>query len=206
MQVLRWKQYSIGVLASFFFERLWPVRTVDSKVFFYNISWFRFLEGLHNFNVAIIPCLWKIFLDLQAQTLLISGTRKGEGRNVEDVMDGPVLLLLRSEIFFLFFLSIFWQLPKGSWGPWEEDQAMPHQCTSLFAYAVCCPRVPSTSLLIAIQDESLCRHLSHCVPQSLWSEKDFWELYMLIYILKGPKCISVHWLVYNLLIVVEEYP
>lgn len=26
---------------------------------------------------------------------------------------------------------------------------------------------------------------------------------MLIYILKGPKCISVHWLVYNLLIVVS---
>lgn len=125
-------------LQVFFFERLWPVRTVDFKAFFYNIFWFKFLEELHHFNVAIIPCRWKIFLDFQAQTLLISGTRKGEGRNVEDVMDGPVLLLLKSEIFFLFLLSIFRQLPKGSWGPWEEDQAMPHPCTSLFAHIKCC--------------------------------------------------------------------
>ena len=62
------------------------VITVGFKTMFYSIYLFRFLDGLHHFNVAIVPYLGKIFLGTQAQTLLISGTGEGKGRNIGDVM------------------------------------------------------------------------------------------------------------------------
>lgn len=81
--------------------------TVGFKAFFYSIYLFSSLEGLHRFNVAIILCLLKIFLGPQAQKLLISETRKGEGRNIEDEIDSPLLLFSRSEILFCLLFSPF---------------------------------------------------------------------------------------------------
>lgn len=70
-----------------------------------NDCWFQnfllqHLEGLYHFIMTIVPCLCKIFLGPQAQTLLISGTRNGEGRNIENATDSTMLLFFRPEILF----------------------------------------------------------------------------------------------------------
>lgn len=74
--------------------------TSGFKALFFSICLFTFLEGLHHFIVAIVPSLCKVLLGPQAKTLLISGTRKEKGRNIEDVMDSPELLFFSSEILF----------------------------------------------------------------------------------------------------------
>lgn len=54
--------------------------TVGFKAMFYSICLFGFLDGLHQFDVAIVSCLQKIFLGTQALTVLILGTGKEEGK------------------------------------------------------------------------------------------------------------------------------
>lgn len=72
----------LGCCFFFFpFEIVWLVVTVGFKAMLYSICLFRFLDGLQHFDVGIVPCL-RIFLGIQAPTLLISGTGKGEGRNI----------------------------------------------------------------------------------------------------------------------------
>lgn len=137
-------------------------------ILMWNCCMFRFLDGLHHFDVAIVPHLQKIFLGTYAQTLLISGTGKGGGKHIGNVM-----------VLSFYFTGL--RFSSTSFSPFSDNLQrvagthrrrirpglIPVLLCLPMSSAVCGPQGAFYFSSAAVQDESTFPHPSHHMTQPL---------------------------------------